>query len=114
MFMGGGEEILNRIKDMMEKPFKDLTEQEVALLDKIGINAWDLIQANSGGHKCITNISGLNYLGRGKRPPQGTYKYDPEREDAPYLKFTKMVANEFENKLKEKISNSKESIETPQ
>ena len=58
MFMGGGEEILNRIKDMMEKPFKDLTEQEVALLDKIGINAWDLIQANSGGHKCITNISG--------------------------------------------------------
>ena len=107
MFMGGGEEILNRIKDMMEKPFKDLTEQEVALLDKIGINAWDLIQANSGGHKCITNISGLNYLGRGKRPPQGTYKYDPEREDAPYLKFTKMVANEFENKLKEKIQESK-------
>ena len=41
------------------------------MLDKIGVNAWDLIQANSGGHKNITNISGLNYLGRGKRPPQG-------------------------------------------
>jgi hypothetical protein len=114
MFMDGGEKALEKIREMMEKPFKDLTDEEKSLLDKIGINSWDLIQANSGGHKCITNISGLNYLGRSKRPPVGTYKYDPEKEDAPYVKFTKMVANEFENKLKEKISNSKESIETPQ
>ena len=114
MFMDGGEEALSKVKDMMEKPFKDLTESEMLLLDKIGINTWDLIQANSGGHKCITNISGLNYLGRSKRPPQGQYKYNPDSEDAPYVKFTKMIANEFENKLKEKISNSKESIETPQ
>ena len=114
MFMDGGEEALSKVKDMMEKPFKDLSESEMLLLDKIGINTWDLIQANSGGHKCITNISGLNYLGRSKRPPQGQYKYNPDSEDAPYVKFTKMIANEFENKLKEKISNSKESIETPQ
>ena len=114
MFMDGGEEALSKVKDMMEKPFKDLTESEMLLLDRIGINTWDLIQANSGGHKCITNISGLNYLGRSKRPPQGQYKYNPDSEDAPYVKFTKMIANEFENKLKEKISNSKESIETPQ
>jgi hypothetical protein len=61
----------------------------------------------SGGHKCITNISGLNYFGRSKRPSIGPYRYDPEREDAPYLKFLKMLAQEFRSKLQEKISQSK-------
>jgi hypothetical protein len=67
---------LKRVKVAMEKPTKDLSDSEFEMLDQIGISAWDLIQANSGGHKCITNISGLNYLGRGKRPPQGPYRYD--------------------------------------
>jgi hypothetical protein len=107
MFMDGGEEILNRIKDMMETPFKDLSEEQKKMLDKIGINAWDLIQANSGGHKCITNISGLNYLGRSTRPPQGQYRYDSEKEDSPSVKFTKMIAHGFQKKLKEKIEESK-------
>jgi len=107
MFMDGGEKALNKVKEMMEKPFKDLSEQEIAMMDKININAWDLIQANSGGHKCITNISGLNYLGRGKRPPQGQYKYDSEKDDSPSVKFTKMIAHQFENILKEKIAESK-------
>ena len=107
MFMDGGEKALNKVKEMMEKPFKDLSEQEIVMMDKININAWDLIQANSGGHKCITNISGLNYLGRGKRPPQGQYKYDSEKDDSPSVKFTKMIAHQFENILKEKIAESK-------
>jgi hypothetical protein len=111
MFMDGGEEILAKIENMMEKPFKDLTEEEISLMDKIGINAWDLIQSNSGGHKCITNISGLNYLGRGKRPPQGGNKYDSERDDSPSVKFTKMIANQFQKLLKEKIDESKNSTE---
>jgi hypothetical protein len=66
-----------------------------------------MIQANSGGHKCITNISALNYFGRSKRPPQGTYRYDSEREDAPYVKFAKMIQAEFVRQLKEKIQQSK-------
>ena len=105
--MEDGEKILNHIQDMMEVPFKDLPEEHREMLDKIGINAWDLIQSNSGGHKCITNISGLNYLGRSKRPPQGQYRYDSEKDDSPSVKFTKMIANEFERKLKEKIEESK-------
>ena len=105
--MEGGEKVLDHIQDMMETSFKNLTEEHKDMLDKIGINAWDLIQSNSGGHKCITNISGLNYLGRGKRPPQGQYKYDSEKDDSPSVKFTKMIANEFERKLKEKIEESK-------
>ena len=105
--MDDGEKVLNHIKDMMETSFSDLTEEHRAMLDKIGINAWDLIQANSGGHKCITNISGLNYLGRSKRPPTGGNRYDSEKDDSPSVKFTKMIANEFDKKLKEKIAESK-------
>ena len=107
MFMDGGEEALDSIKEMMDKPFTGLSEQERSKLDKIGVNAWDLIQSMSGGHKCITNISGLNYFGRSKRPPTGPYKYDPERDDIPYIKFLKMLAQEFRSKLQEKISQSK-------
>ena len=114
MMMDGGEKVLNQIKDMMDKPFTELTEEQKEMLDKIGINAWDLIQSQSGGHKCITNISGLNYLGRAKRPPSGSYKYDPEREDAPYIKFLKMLSEEFRKKLLEKIAQSKQSVETPE
>ena len=105
--MENGEEVLDHIQEMMEIPFTELPEEHKEMLDKIGVNAWDLIQANSGGHKCITNISGLNYLGRGKRPPQGKYKYDSEKDDSPSVKFTKMIAAEFERKLKEKIEESK-------
>jgi hypothetical protein len=111
MFMDGGEEMLSKIENMMEKPFSDLSEEEISVTDKIGINAWDLIQSNSGGHKCITNISGLNYLGRGKRPPQGGNRYDSERDDSPSVKFTKMIANQFQKVLKEKIAESKNSTE---
>jgi hypothetical protein len=74
------------------------------ILDNIKINVWELIQANSGGHKCITNISGLNYIGRSARPPKGKYKYDSEKEDAPFIKFIKMVQKEFVRVLKEKIN----------
>ena len=105
--MENGEEVLDHIQEMMETPFTELSEEHKEMLDKIGVNAWDLIQANSGGHKNITNISGLNYLGRGKRPPQGKYKYDSEKDDSPSVKFTKMIATEFERKLKEKIEESK-------
>ena len=110
-FLEGGEEILGQIKEMMEIPFTELTEQQKTILDKIGINAWDLIQSMSGGHKCITNIGGLNYLGRSKRPPQGSYRWDPEREDAPYIKFLKMLARDLKAKLIEKIESSKNSVE---
>jgi hypothetical protein len=95
---------LDKVKKLMERPFTSLTEEEKMALDDIKVSAWDLIQANSGGHKCITNISALNFLGRSKRPPEGKYKYNPESDDTPYVKFTKMIQNEFVKKLKEKIS----------
>ena len=108
MYMENGGQILDRINSMMEKSFKSLTEEEMNILDKIGVNAWDLIQSNSGGHKCITNISGLNYLGKSTRPPKGGSRYG-ESEDSPTVKFTTMIANQFQKVLKEKIAESKTS-----
>ena len=98
-----GDKALEKIENMMGKSFTELTDKEQELLDKIIVNAWDLIQANSGGHNCITNISGLNYLGRSKRPPQGPYRYNPDKDDAPHVKFTKMLADEFKRVLVDKL-----------
>ena len=105
--MEGGEAYMENLKGIMDKPFSKLTEPEIAILDKLGVPAWEMIQANSGGHKCITNIAALNYFGRGKRPPQGKYVYNKDSGDAPYVKFSKMIGEEFYKKLKEKISQSK-------
>ena len=105
--MQGGDQYMERLKDIMDKPFSKLSDEELAILDKLGVPAWEMIQANSGGHKCITNISALNYFGRSNRPPQGQYKYNRDSGDAPYVKFAKMIQAEFVRLLKEKINQSK-------
>jgi len=110
-FMEGGNEILSKMKSIMDKPFSELKEEEKALLDKIGVNMWDFIQSNSGGHKCITNISGLNYLGRKTRPSEDPYRYDPDKPDVPYIKFMREIGGKFVEKLKQKIAQSK--VEVP-
>ena len=104
--MEDGKERLIHIGEMMDKPFSELPEEHRKMLDDIKVNAWDFIQSNSGGHKCITNISGLNFMGRSNRPPKGSYSYNPNSEDAPYVKFTKMIQNEFVKLLQEKINQS--------
>jgi len=106
--MDGGEQYMDRLKDIMNKPNDELTDTEWGILDKLGVPAWEMIQANSGGHKCITNISALNYFGRSKRPPLPDAKKGPKREDdAPYVKFTKMIQKRFVELLKQKIEESK-------
>jgi len=102
-----GEELLKRVQVAMDKPYTDLSESEFEMLDKLGVSAWDLIQANSGGHKCITNISGLNYLGRTQRPTKSQYRYDPDAESTPYVKFLLMLQKEFVRVLQDKIEQSK-------
>jgi hypothetical protein len=99
-----GRNFLSVLERLMDKPTKQLSEKEFEFLDKFGVNAWDLIQANSGGHKCITNISGINYLARSKRPPSGGSSYGRNEDDAPYVQALKRLQNEFVNKLQEKIN----------
>ncbi len=100
-----GKEFLKIVEDIMTKPYSNLSDKQKSLMEKITINAWDLIQSNSGGHKCITNISGLNYLGRGTQKPSGTTGgYKKTEEDSPSVKFTKMIQNEFVRVLQQKIN----------
>jgi hypothetical protein len=103
--MGNGKELLTIVGDIMSKPYKSLSDKQKVIMEKISITAWDLIQANSGGHKCITNISGLNYLGK---PSQKTFNggggYQKSEEDSPAVKFTKMIQNEFVRVLQSKIN----------
>jgi hypothetical protein len=73
------------IKKIMDKPYKSLSDKEVKALKLISINGWDMVQANSGGHKCITNISGFMYFGK-----QG-------------VPFMKKIAREFYSELKRRI-----------
>ena len=104
-----GDKALDNLEKIMELPYKELSESQFSVLDSVTVSAWDLIQANSGGHKCITNISGLNYLGRAVRPNDDPYRFNPEADDAPYIKFVKMLQREFVSKLKEKIQESKQA-----
>ena len=79
----------NALKTLMSKPYTSLTKKEQKVLNLLSVTGWDMVQANSGGHKCITNISGLMYFGK-----DGT-------------KFLKSMSSEFVKKLKEKIDESK-------
>ena len=102
-----GRELLTIIGEIMSKPYQSLSEKQRALLEKIYISAWDIIDKNSGGHKCITNISGLNYLGKNSQRP------DEGDENAMYVKnvdekatkqFTRMIQDEFVRVLQSKIN----------
>jgi len=50
------------IKDITNKPFKYLSRKQKDMLKKVTITAWDLIETQSGGHRDISNISGLNFI----------------------------------------------------
>ncbi len=63
------------------------------MLDYVSVNAYDIIKANSGGHPCITNISGINYLGK-----QGG-------------DFLKRIAKRILDKLSEKVNVEKTSLD---
>jgi hypothetical protein len=94
----------------MNTPSSELSDTEWEILDKLGVPAWEMIQANSGGHKCITNISAINYFGRSKRPPNPDRPRGPKKEgDSPSVQFIKMVQKRFVELLKEKINESRNS-----
>ncbi len=109
--MKNGRELLTALGKIMEKPYSSLNYDEKKMLEtftvdswnviNVTIKAWDVILANSGGHKCITNISGLNYLGR---PAQPGASDKVVGEDSPSVKFVKMIQSEFVRILQEKIN----------
>jgi hypothetical protein len=50
------------IQNLMETPIKQTSYRQKQVMEKVTLNAWDLMQTISGGHKDITNISGFNFL----------------------------------------------------
>lgn len=63
----GGDRLLEILDDISKKLYRTLSDKQKVLFDKISLNALDTIKANSGGHKCITNISGINFVYRTKK-----------------------------------------------
>jgi len=89
----------------IDSPWQSLSEEQKEILDTITVSAWDVVQANSGGHKCITNVSGLNFFSRATRNPQGSYR-KRDGQTTRYVEFVKWVQGEIVNTLKEKIKGS--------
>ena len=102
-FYGDNVESLPSVESIMNTPWPKLSEKQKAVLDRIGVPFWDIVQENSGGHKCITNIAGLNLYKRGKRDPQGSYKYDPSKPPTPFVQLTKDIQEDFVRILKNKM-----------
>lgn len=49
------------IENIASKKFFTLSDKQKDMLSKIKISLYDIVKAQSGGHKDITNISGLNF-----------------------------------------------------
>ena len=97
--------VYGEVVNIIDTPWQELSEQEKEILDTVTVSAWDVIQANSGGHKCITNISGLNFFSRATRNPPGSYRKS-EGKTTRYVEFVKWVQKEIVKTLKEKIKQS--------
>lgn len=54
-----------KLSRIMSRPFKGLPRYDRDFMKKFSVTYWDIVQASSGGHKDITNISGLNFMGKG-------------------------------------------------
>jgi hypothetical protein len=63
--LDGSDKWQGMIEDITNKPYKYLSKKQKAILKKVSINLWDLVMSQSGGHKDITNVSGLNFYGKG-------------------------------------------------
>ncbi len=50
------------IQDITDRYYKDLSDKQKAILKRVTVNAWDVIMAGSGGHKSITNLTGMNFI----------------------------------------------------
>jgi len=56
------------IKNITNKSYKFLSDKQKNVMKKVSISAWDVIMAGSGGHKKITNISGVNFIKKDQYP----------------------------------------------
>ena len=86
--------------NIIDTPWSKLSEKQKKILDRITVSIWDVVQSNSGGHKCITNISGLNFFSRATRDSDKSYKKQPGQQTK-YVKMVKWIQNAMVQKLRE-------------
>jgi hypothetical protein len=97
-----GTEKLEKYLDYMSKKlFKSIPAEDRKVFNKASVNGYDVIMANSGGHKCITNISGINYLYSNSK-----FQEPEQRVRESYVDLLKDIQAEFVKTLKEKIKSS--------
>jgi len=98
-----GTEKLEKYLDYKSKAlFKSIPVEDRKVFNKASVNGYDVIMANSGGHKCITNISGINYLYSNSK-----FQDENKRVRGSYVELLKDIQSEFVRVLKEKIKESK-------
>lgn len=98
-----GSEKLQKFMNYKSKDlFKSIPFEERKVFNNASVNGYDVIMANSGGHKCITNISGINYLYSNAK-----FKEPEQRKRNSYVELLKDIQNQFVLTLKEKIEKNK-------
>jgi hypothetical protein len=54
----------NFLRSITNVKFNQLSKKQLAMMEKVSISLYDLMMAQSGGHKDITNVSGWNFAGK--------------------------------------------------
>jgi hypothetical protein len=96
----GGEKTIDIIKNISENLYKRLSTKQKEMLDRISVNGWDVVMANSGGHKCITNISGLSYLFRDPKKDETSTYDNPKLQAISDYTGNNTFVNDIKGKLK--------------
>lgn len=93
--------VYDSIKNCMEKPYENWSNEEKRQMENYKIPVLRIIEQMSGGHPSITNIQGLNYLSSRKDLLVRLFKTEE------YTQIMKLLAKEFTNILKQKIDLAK-------
>lgn len=89
-----------KVKELMDKDYPNLTENEKNILSSYKISEWDIITKGSGGHKSITNIQGFLFIKYNLRDFSMQYK---DSKMGRYTDLMKKIGREIVNNLKQKI-----------
>lgn len=100
--VNGTEKLIKYLEYKSQDLFKSIPVEDRKVFNKVSVNGYDVIMANSGGHKCITNISGINYLYSNAK-----FQEPEQRVRNSYIELLKDIQAEFVRTLKEKIEESK-------
>lgn len=80
------DEKIELVDALSNKKFHELTPEEKTELRKVSVSAYDVITKQSGGHRDITNISGIQFIGKDSRQ----FVYRLMEEFAKELKSAKL------------------------